>query len=145
MALAEQMKAIVASAQGGASQYEEAVNTVRKVADELESELEEAIGSRVLNVKLTTGHKVSLGQQYRFEVAIDGVINDTFLRFYVPADGYPTTLSLFEDETVACADAAQLEEALVKFLGRAPVNKRLGALMSIAKERAGQSGSTTTP
>lgn len=109
--------------------YEQVVAVVTETANALSAEL----GVPGLSFVLEIGHRVNLGQQYKFVVSVDSSrFKDTFFRFYVPFDGFPTTLQLFEGESKECNSVDEVRNAVLEFLGRPPIKQRLRTLITMA-------------
>lgn len=135
MGITEQMKTLVAEiSKPDVTDYERVVGAVKEAATALST----AVNIPGLSVSLETGFLVNMGQQYRFIVSVGSAgYKDTFFRLYVPPDGFPTTLQLFEGETRVCHSIDDLRREIMDFLNRDAIKQRLRALMSMAKEVPG--------
>src|SRR5580704_6965308 len=112
---------------GGPTPYDEAVTTLEKAAGGLQQFL--SPGSDAVQVRLEPSSRVNLGDQYRMVIRIPSQgFNDVLFRAYVPEDGFPVTLDLFDDEAPTCPDVAALEQEIVKFVDHKDVKRRLSAL-----------------
>lgn len=131
ISISEQIKSLVQDVQSAdESPYEQVVSAVTETATALSEELKVA----GLSFAIEVGHRVSMGQQYKFVVSLNAPLyKDTFFRFYVPGAGFPTILQLFEDESIECNSVEALKTAVIEFLNRAPVKQRLRSLISMAK------------
>ena len=113
----------------GSSPFNEAVQKLRSLAAALEASLVPS----AIEVRVEAGHRVNLGQQYSFVVRVPKAgIRDVLLRAYVPTDGFPVTLDLFDDDHPKCMDIDQLEATILRFLGHADVKQRLLEVKDIA-------------
>jgi hypothetical protein len=109
--------------------YNEVVKKLREIADSMTKALSPAI-----SVQAEPGHRVNLGDQYNFALLVRDPYpyRDVLFRAYVPADGFPVTLDLFEDQKPECRSLDELVDNVTKFLGHADVKRRLTALRDLA-------------
>lgn len=104
-----------------AQDFEEVLKKLREFAGAIEKSLGQ--GAEVL---LESGHRVNMGQQYNVVIRIPRLgLRDVLFRAYVPFDGLPVRLDLFEDERPTCPSIADLEETLIQFLREPDVKQRL--------------------
>jgi hypothetical protein len=116
--------------EGASKPFVEAVQKLRFLAKAIEDSL--VPGS--IRVLVESGHRVNLGQQYSFVVDVPQAgLRDVLLRAYVPPDGYPVTLDLFEDERPVCGSLTELETAILRFLGNRDVKQRLLEVKDLVK------------
>jgi len=116
---------------GSPTPYDEAVTTLEKAAGGIQRFL--SPDSEAVQVRLEPSYRVNLGDQYRMVIRIPGQgFNDVLFRAYVPEDGFPVTLDLFDDEAPSCPDVAALEREIVEFLDHKDVKRRLSALKKLA-------------
>ncbi len=109
--------------------YQEVVKKLRVLATAVEASLSPG----AVEVRLEAGHRVNLGQQYSMVVRVpkEG-LRDVLLRAYVPSDGFPVTLDLFEDDHPKCLTLAELENTILTFLGHRDVRQRLLEVKDVA-------------
>ena len=122
MNLSQKLKNIVAPP-AAQSQYDQALEQVRVIAKELQA----ALNQPQVLVQVVPGHTVNMGQQFRFVLRrTNPDFSDTLFRCYIrPIDGFPVTLSLYEDENVQCANQSELEDKIACFLARATIAERI--------------------
>jgi len=114
---------------GGSSPFREAVQKLRALAAAIEASLV----PNAIEVRIETGHRVNLGQQYSFVVRVPKAgIQDVLLRAYVPTDGFPVTFDLFDDEHPKCSNLEQIEVTILRFLAHADVKQRLLEVKDLA-------------
>jgi hypothetical protein len=86
-----------------------------------------------VEVRLEAGHRVNLGQQFSFVVYVPlAKLRDVLFRAYVPVDGFPVTLDLFDDQHPHCDDLDALEKAILGFLAHPDVKLRLLEVRDLA-------------
>ncbi|MFO0592498.1 MAG: hypothetical protein U0441_33450 [Polyangiaceae bacterium] len=113
----------------GASAFHDAVRKLRAIATALEASL----APDVIDVRVEAGHRVNLGQQYSLVVCVPKAgLRDVLLRAYVPTEGFPVTLDLFDDEHPKCASLDELEATILHFLSHADVKQRLLEVKDVA-------------
>jgi hypothetical protein len=111
------------------SAYDQVVRKLRDLAAAVEASL--VPGS--IHVRIEPGHRVNLGQQYRFVFLVPSVeLRDVLFRAYVPAEGFPVTLDLFDDKHPKCDTLEVLEAEIIDFLGHRDVKQRLLSLKDVA-------------
>ncbi len=111
------------------SAYDQVVSKLRDLAAAVEASL--APGS--IHVRIEPGHRVNLGEQYRFVFLVPKVeFRDVLFRAYVPADGFPVTLDLLDDKHPKCDTLDVLETEIINFLGHRDVKQRLLSLKDVA-------------
>jgi hypothetical protein len=112
-----------------ASAYDQVLRKLRDLAAAVEASL--APGS--VQVRIEPGHRVNLGQQYRFVFLVPSVqYRDVLFRAYVPTEGFPVTLDLFDDKHPKCDTLDALETEIINFLGHPDVKQRLLSLKDVA-------------
>jgi hypothetical protein len=116
---------------GAPTPYDEAVTTLEKAAGGIQRSLSPE--AEAVQVRLEPSYRVNLGDQYRMVIRIPAQgFNDVLFRAYVPEQGFPVTLDLFDDDAPSCPDVAALEQEIVKFLEHKDVKRRLLALKKLA-------------
>lgn len=111
------------------SAYDQVVHKLRDLAAAVEASL--VPGS--IRVRIEPGHRVNLGQQYRFVFLVPSVdFRDVLFRAYVPAEGFPVTLDLLDDKHPKCDTLDVLETEIINFLGHQDVKQRLLSLKDVA-------------
>jgi hypothetical protein len=105
---------------------------VSKLLD-LAAAIEASMVPGTIEVRIEPGYRVNLGQQYSFVFRVPRAsFRDVLLRAYVPVDGFPVTLDLFDDNHPACKTLEELEREIIGFLGHRDVKQRLRALKAVA-------------
>lgn len=111
------------------SAYDQVVSKLRDLAEAIETSLVPG----TIEVRIEPGYRVNLGQQYSFVFRIAKAgFRDVLLRAYVPADGFPVSLDLFDENHPQCATLDALEAEILGFLGHRDVKQRLRALKAVA-------------
>lgn len=111
------------------SAYDQVLHKLRDLAAAVEASL--VPGS--IQVRIEPGHRVSLGQQYRFVFLVPSIhFRDVLFRAYVPMDGFPVTLDLFDDKHPKCDKLEALETEIIDFLRHRDVKQRLLSLKDMA-------------
>ncbi len=115
----------------GTPPFNEVLQELRALAEAVEESL--APKAKALEVRVEAGHRVNLGQQYSFVVHVPKAgLQDVLLRAYVPKDGFPVTLDLFDDERRKCSTIEELEMTILNFLGHPDVKQRLLEVKDLA-------------
>jgi hypothetical protein len=105
---------------------------LRKLRD-LAKAVEVSLAPGAIHVRIEPGHRVNLGQQYRFVFLVPSVeYRDVLFRAYIPTDGFPVTLDLFDDKHPTCDTLDALETEVIHFLGHRDVKQRLLSLKDVA-------------
>jgi hypothetical protein len=105
---------------------------VSKLQD-LAAAIEASLVPGTIQVRIEPGYRVNLGQQYSFVFRIEkSSFRDVLLRAYVPVDGFPVTLDLFDETHPECSTLDALEAEILAFLGHRDVKQRLRSLKTIA-------------
>jgi hypothetical protein len=111
------------------TEYDLVLHKLRDTADAIEATLKPS----VIEVRIEPGHRVNMGQQYSFVIRVPSLgYRDVLLRAYVPLDGFPVSLDLFEDKHPHCASLEELEASLLEFLRDPDVKRRLLSLKDMA-------------
>ncbi len=89
--------------------------------------------------RIESGFRANLGVQYRLVAAVERYgLRDTLMEAYVPADGLPVTLNLFDPQprfvTIGALD--DLLPMLQSWLGSEPIQARIAQLMGLAQRAA---------
>lgn len=114
-----------------ASAYDQALRKLRDLAAAVEASLSPGPGS--IEVRIEPGHRVNLGQQYRFVFLVPRVqFRDVLFRAYIPGEGFPVTLDLFDDKHPKCDTLEALETEIIDFLKHRDVKQRLLSLKDMA-------------
>ncbi len=102
--------------------YRRNYESVKRVAKSIEDWLGQPAAAKKLHVQIEPGFQGSLGQQLNVVLDIpDRHVRDTLFRVYLQPSG-EINLDLYGEETVACADEADMQEKILQFLGE-PENK----------------------
>jgi hypothetical protein len=114
---------------GASSAYNDVLRKLRTLAAAIEASLK----PDAIEVSIEPGYRANLGQQYTFVVRVPKAgLRDVLLRAYIPVDGFPVTLDLFDGQQPQCANLDALEMEIIGFLGHSDVKQRLLALKDIA-------------
>ena len=110
--------------------YLEAVDLLHAFTEQVAHLINQPRGVKA-EVKVELGHLVNQGQEHRVAIRATGIgLSDYVLRAFVPADGYPVMLDMFEETDRACADAESLVAALVELSEKPAMRQRLAAIRS---------------
>ncbi|KYG03629.1 hypothetical protein BE21_50715 [Sorangium cellulosum] len=109
--------------------YSEVLHKLRALA----AAIEESLKPDAIEVRIEPGYRVNLGQQYTFVVRVPKAgLRDVLLRAYVPVDGFPVGLDLFDGQQRRCTNLDEIETEIIGFLAQPDVKHRLLALKDIA-------------
>ncbi|KYF93429.1 hypothetical protein BE17_22240 [Sorangium cellulosum] len=110
-------------------EYHDVLRELRAMAAAIEAELL----PDTIEVRVEPGHRVNLGQQFLLVVRVPKAdLRNVLLRAYVPAEGFPVSLDLFDGQQPRCANLDELEREIIGFLHHPDVKDRLLALKDIA-------------
>lgn len=113
----------------GLDRFRLAVGKLRELAEAVEA----SFPADTVRVHVEAGHRVNYGQQYNFVVDVAKMkLRDVLFRAYVPPDGFPVTLDLFDTERPECANEGELEAKVLEFLAHRDVRTRLLEIREIA-------------
>jgi hypothetical protein len=102
--------------------YRRNYDSIKRVAKSIEDWLAQPAGMKKLQVQIEPGFQGSLGQQLNVVLNIpERHVRDTLFRVYLQPAG-EINLDLYGEETVPCADEADMQEKILQFLGE-PENK----------------------
>jgi hypothetical protein len=108
--------------------YREAVDLLHAFAEQV-AELLKPPGGVAAEVKVKLGHQVDQGQEYRVVIRAPEIgLSDYLVRAFVPFDGYPVMLDMFEEADRQCDTAESLVAALVELSRRPAMQQRLAAI-----------------
>jgi len=111
--------------------YQQALKSLRDAV----AAIGEALDAAELRVALEPGHLVGMGQQFNVLTQIERRgFRDVLFRAYIPTDGWPVSLDLFDDDFVSCQDEDALRKAIGGFIGRQEIRQRLRTLKDYASE-----------
>ncbi|WP_437901295.1 hypothetical protein [Sorangium sp. So ce124] len=109
--------------------YTDVLHKLRALAAAIEASLV----PEIIEVRIEPGYRVNAGQQYTFVVRVPKAgLRDVLLRVYVPVDGFPVSLDLFDGEQRRCTSLDAIETEIIGFLRHPDVKHRLLALKDIA-------------
>lgn len=109
--------------------FRQAVGKLRELAEAVEA----SFTANTVRVHVEAGHRVNYGQQYNFVVYVDKAkLRDVLFRAYVPPDGFPVTLDLFDIERPECNDVGELENKVLDFLAHKDVKTRILEIRELA-------------
>lgn len=109
--------------------YHDVLHELQAMAEAIEASLQ----PDAIEVRIEPGHRVNLGQQFLLVVRVPKAdLRDVLLRAYVPADGFPVSLDLFDGQQPRCENLDDLETEILGFLRHPDVKHRLLALKDIA-------------
>lgn len=121
--------------------YNEVVATLLELADAIRRQV--FAGVKNVEVGVTPGFTVNMGQQYKVQVRIIddrdqplAAYTDTLFRAYVPLDGYPTVIDLFGEEKRKCKNKQDLLDTLKVLLRDKAFQLRLRSLRTLAVHQA---------
>ncbi len=115
---------------------DEPYDAAKKALDQTVASIGEALERPTLMVTVEPGHLVNMGQQFNILTEIPTrQFRDVLFRAYIPTDGWPVSLDLFDDDFVLCSDEAALEGAIVDFVRRPEIRQRLLTLKELAPNR----------
>jgi hypothetical protein len=110
--------------------YREAVDLLRAFAEQVAELINQPNGIKA-EVKVDLGHLVNQGQEHRVAIRATEIgLSDYVLRAFIPFDGYPVVLDVFEESDRVCASAESLVAALVELSGQPAMQQRLAAIRS---------------
>lgn len=116
-------------ASGDLDRFKQAVGKLRELAEAVES----SFAADTVRVHVEAGHRVNYGQQYSFVLYVDKArLRDVLFRAYVPTDGSPVTLDLFDGEQHECANIEELETKVLEFFKHKDVRARLLEIRQLA-------------
>ena len=108
--------------------FREAVDLLHAFAEQV-AELLKLPGGAPVEVKVELGHLVDQGQEYRVVIRAPEIgLSDYLVRAFVPFDGYPVMLDMFEEADRRCDTTESLVAALVELSGRPAMLQRLAAI-----------------
>jgi hypothetical protein len=130
--LNKKIAAVLRDEQGAVpDDYDRVVNKLQDLAAGIEASL--TSGSATIEVRIEPGYRVNLGQQYSLVLRVPKTgFRDVLLRAYVPVDGFPVSLDLFDDNHPRCDTLEALENEILGFLGHKDVKLRLRSLKRMA-------------
>ena len=110
--------------------YREAVDLLRAFAEQVAELINQPSGGQA-EVKVELGHLVNQGQEHRIAIRATEIgLSDYVLRAFIPVDGYPVVLDMFEESDRVCASAESLIAALVELSAQPSMQQRLAAIRS---------------
>ncbi len=128
----QEVQDLLASELTESGPYEQAMSVLREVAKGIEVSLSGGQPG-VVQVVLEPGFRVNMGQQYRVRILVPKHnLSDTLFRAYVPMDGFPVTLDLFDEQSPSCPDADSLKRTLLDFLRHRDVRLRFLEIQKLA-------------
>lgn len=131
----EDLKHRIAEAinEGQGSDFDSALHKLQDLA----RALQETLHPDKIRVTIEPGHLVNKGQQYRFILSAEQPkIRDTLFRAYLPVDGFPVSLDLFEDKHPECRNLDELETEVIQFFRSPLVRQLLRGLRDIMQEQS---------
>jgi len=79
------------------------------------------------------GFTVDIGQEWR--IVLSPAAKPSFswilLRAYLPPDGFPVTLNVYDDEMTECKKSTELQKALTEYLQNPNVQESINTLSSM--------------
>lgn len=109
--------------------YHDVLRELRAMA----AAIEESLMPDTIEVRIEPGHRANLGQQFLLVVRVPKAdLRTVLLRVYVPAEGFPVSLDLFDGQQPQCENLDALETEILGFLRHPDVKHRLLALKDIA-------------
>lgn len=113
------------------SSYEDAIQTLRQIA----LEIEKTLLPGKIEICLAQSYHTDIGRQHKVVLRIpEQQYSDILLRAYVPVEGYPVTLDLFDDLCPSCADATAIKSTVKDFLQHKDVQRLLKSLIEKASK-----------
>jgi hypothetical protein len=110
--------------------YREAVDLLHAFAEQVSELINQPDGVRA-EVKVELGHLVNQGQEHRVAIRAPEIgLSDYVLRAFVPFDGYPVVLDMFEEGDRLCQSSETLVAALVELSRQPTMQQRLAAIRS---------------
>lgn len=110
--------------------YREAVDLLHAFAEQVAELINQPNGARA-EIKVELGHLVSQGQEHRVAIRAPEIgLSNYVLRAFVPFDGYPVVLDMFEEGDRSCGSAESLVAALVELSRQPAMQQRLAAIRS---------------
>ena len=135
--LVDQLKKSFAPAKKQATdRYREAVDLLHAFGEQV-AELINPTTEVQAEVKVELGHLVNQGQEHRVVIRATEIgLSDYVLRAFVPFDGYPVVLDMFEEVDRVCESVESLVAALVELSRKPAMQQRLATIRSLLEDES---------